>query len=74
MNSSGWIGLCISLPIIGLIIGIIVGFIIAQKMFKKQLRDNPPITREQIKAMYMQMGRKPTEAQINQIMSAMKKN
>lgn len=74
MEQGALIGLSIGLAIAGLIIGIFIGFFIAQKMFKKQLRDNPPITREQIRAMYMQMGRKPTEAQINQVMNSMKKN
>lgn len=74
METRGWIGLCVGLAVVGLIIGAIIGFYISQKILKKQLRDNPPITREQIKAMYMQMGRKPTEAQINQVMSSMKKS
>lgn len=74
MDLGGWIGLTIGLAIASLIIGVIVGFFIAQKVFKKQLKDNPPITREQIRAMYMQMGRKPTEAQINQVMNSMKKS
>ena len=40
--------------------------------FEKQLRENPPITEKQIRAMYSQMGRKPSEAQIRQIMNSMK--
>lgn len=58
----------------GIIIGIFIGFAIGQKYFKKQLNDNPPITREQIRAMYQQMGRTPSEAQINAVMGAMKKH
>lgn len=44
------------------------------KYFKKQLKDNPPITESQIRAMYQQMGRKPTEKQVKQIMATFKKN
>ena len=40
-------------------------------MFKKQLQKNPPINEKMIRAMYMQMGRKPSEAQIKQIMKSM---
>ena len=56
--------------IIGLIIGAIVGFFGARYVFKKQLQKNPPINEKMIRAMYMQMGRKPSEAQIKRIMSS----
>lgn len=56
--------------IIGLIIGAIVGFFGAHYVFKKQLRKNPPINEKMIRAMYMEMGRKPSEAQIKRIMSS----
>ena len=56
-----------------LAIGILLGFYIGQKYFKKQMDENPPITKEQIKAMYAQMGRTPSEAQINQMMESMKR-
>ena len=37
----------------------------------KQLKENPPINEKMIRAMYMQMGRKPSEVQIKQIMKSM---
>ena len=52
-------------------IAAIAGFFIARKYMQKYLKKNPPINREQIKAMYQQMGRKPSEAQINAVMRAM---
>ncbi|MDR0674816.1 MAG: YneF family protein [Mycoplasmataceae bacterium] len=55
-----------------LIVGGLLGFYIATKIFKKQMRENPPITEDQIRAMYTQMGRKPSEQQIRQIMNMMK--
>lgn len=56
--------------IIGVIIGAIIGFFGARYMFKKQLQKNPPINEKMIRAMYMEMGRKPSEAQIKKIMSS----
>lgn len=63
-------------PIIGigcLVIGGVLGFLITKKIVQKQLRDNPPITEKQIRAMYMQMGRKPSEADIKKVMNSMKR-
>ena len=56
--------------IIGVIIGAIIGFFGARYMFKKQLRKNPPINEKMIRAMYMDMGRKPSETQIRKIMAS----
>ena len=38
---------------------------------KKQLEKNPPINEKMIRAMFMQMGRKPSEAQIKAVMKSM---
>lgn len=57
-----------------LIVGGILGYYFAMKSFKKQLKENPPISEEQIRAMYKQMGRTPTEKQVKQVMSAFKKS
>lgn len=48
-----------------LVAGVIGGFLIARKVVSKQLKDNPPINRDRIKARYRSMGRTPSEAQIN---------
>ena len=56
--------------IIGVIIGAIAGFFGARYMFKKQLQKNPPINEKMIRAMYMEMGRKPSETQIKRIMNS----
>lgn len=58
--------------IIGLIIGLIIGFFVARYFFKKNLQKNPPINEKMIRAMYMEMGRKPSEAQIKRIMASVK--
>ena len=57
--------------LLGLIIGGALGFYFTKRSFEKQLKDNPPINEKMIRAMYMQMGRKPSEAQIKQIMKSM---
>lgn len=55
----------------GFIIGAIVTFILTRKLFIKQIKDNPPINEKMIRAMFMQMGRKPSESQIRQVMNSM---
>lgn len=56
--------------IIGVIIGLIVGFFLSRHFFKKQLEKNPPINEKMIRAMFMEMGRKPSEAQIRKILQS----
>jgi uncharacterized protein YneF (UPF0154 family) len=57
---------------LSLIIGILIGGILVFIFFKKYLEKNPPITEKQIKEMFKQMGRTPSEKQIRQIMLSMK--
>ena len=52
--------------LLGLIIGGALGFYFTKKKFEKELRENPPINEKMIRAMFLQMGRKPSEAQIKQ--------
>lgn len=67
----GNVALSIMYLVIGLLIGGAAGFFITRYYFQKQLKENPPITEKQIRAMYAQMGRKPSEAQIRAIMKSM---
>lgn len=60
----GWLAL-------GAAIGAIIAFFVTKRIFEKQIKENPPITESMIRAMYNQMGRKPSEAQIRQIMRTM---
>lgn len=55
----------------GLIAGAVGGFFVARKLFVSQLKKNPPINEKMIRAMFMQMGRKPSETQIKQVMNSM---
>lgn len=59
--------------IAGAVVSAIATFFLTKRYFEKQLKENPPITEKQIRAMYSQMGRKPSEAQIRQIMNTMNK-
>ena len=57
--------------VIGLIVGLVVGFFAARAFMKKYLKKNPPINEKMIKIMMQQMGRTPSQKQVNQMMKAM---
>ncbi len=59
--------------LLGLVIGLVAGFFIARTVFKKQLKDNPPINEEMIKTLMRGMGRQPSQKQVNQLMKQMQK-
>lgn len=63
----------ILLIVVGLLIGAVIGFFGAKYFMKSYLKKNPPINEDMIKALMMQMGRKPNQKQINQMMKAMEK-
>ena len=63
----------ILMVLVGLILGAVIGFFVARKVMEKYLKKNPPINEDMIKALMMQMGRKPNQKQINQMMKAMEK-
>ena len=57
--------------LLGVVIGGVAGFFLARKYFQKQIEKNPPINEKMIRAMFLQMGRKPSETQIKQVMNSM---
>ena len=57
--------------IVGLLIGGALGFYFTKKKFEKELKENSPVNEKMIRAMFMQMGRKPSEAQIKAVMRSM---
>ena len=59
--------------LIGLIVGAVLGFFLARLYMKKYSKKNPPINEQLIKAMMMQMGRTPSQKQVNQMMKSMNK-
>jgi len=68
------IWVAIPLIVLALLIGAVGGFFIAQRMMKKHLQENPPITEEVIVTMMSQMGRKPSQKQVNQVMKQINAN
>ena len=67
------IWLAIVLIIVALIGGTALGFFIARKYMMNYLKENPPINEQMIRVMMAQMGRKPSEKQVRQMMSQMNK-
>ena len=57
----------------GLVVGLIIGFFVAKHLMQKQIKDNPPINEEMIKALMRGMGRNPSQKQVNQLMNQMKR-
>lgn len=57
-----------------LIVGLVGGYFGARAIIKKELQKNPPVNEQMIRAMFLQMGRKPSEAQIRAVLNSMKKN
>ena len=64
----------VGFTLVGLIIGAVLGFYFTKRKFEKELKENPPINEKMIRAMFLQMGRKPSEAQIRQIMNSVNAN
>jgi uncharacterized protein YneF (UPF0154 family) len=58
--------------VIGLVIGLVGGFFASRWWIKQELKKNPPINDKMIRAMFISMGRKPSEAQIQQVIRSMK--
>lgn len=70
VGTGGMIGIAIGC----IVVGLVVGFFLSRWFFKRELKKNPPINENMIRAMFMQMGRKPSEAQIRAVMNSMKRN
>lgn len=56
-----------------LMIGVAIGFFVARKYMESYLKKNPPINEDMLKIMMMQMGQKPSQKKITQMMKAMEK-
>ncbi|HHX51990.1 MAG TPA: YneF family protein [Erysipelothrix sp.] len=57
--------------LVGVLVGGVAGFFITRYFFEKQIKENPPVNEKMIRAMFLQMGRKPSEKQIRQVMNSM---
>ena len=69
MGTGAWIGLLV----LALVVGLVAGFFGARFFFKRQLEKNPPINEGMIRALYQSVGRKPSEADIQRTMNAVKR-
>jgi uncharacterized protein len=59
--------------VLALVAGVALGFFIARRYMMNYLKKNPPINEQMLKVMMMQMGQKPSQKKINQMMTAMNK-
>jgi len=66
-------GYYILVGILALAAGVALGFFIARKYMMSYLKKNPPINEQMLKMMMMQMGMKPSQKKINQMMAAKNK-
>ena len=69
MVSTGILVLCI---VIALAVGAVGGFFLARKYMQDYLKQNPPINEEILRTMMAQMGQKPSEKKVRQMMQQMK--
>ena len=69
MSTGGWVGVLIA----SVVAALIAGFFLARWFFKRQLEKNPPINEGMIRALYQSVGRKPSEADIQRTMAAVRR-
>jgi uncharacterized protein len=67
------VGMYILVGTLCLLAGVALGFFIARRYMMSYLKKNPPINEQMLKVMMMQMGQKPSQKKINQMMQAMNK-
>ncbi|OLN22897.1 hypothetical protein BTO30_07065 [Domibacillus antri] len=59
--------------VLALAAGVAIGFFIARRYMMDYLKKNPPINEQMLRMMMMQMGMKPSQKKINQMMAQMNK-
>ena len=67
-------GVWIVLVIIALIAGTVIGFFVARRAQENYLKNNPPINEQMLRTMMIQMGQKPSEKKLRQMVNSMKSN
>ena len=63
----------IILLIVALLAGVALGFFIARRYMMNYLKENPPINEQMLRMLMMQMGMKPSQKKINQMLAQMNK-
>lgn len=66
-----WIA--ILLIIVALVAGLVGGIFIARRQMENYLEENPPLNADVIRTMMSQMGQKPSEAKVQQVVRQMNK-
>lgn len=66
-----WLGVLVA--VLALVAGVALGFFIARQYMMNYLKKNPPVNEQMLKMMMAQMGQKPSQKKINQMMQAMNK-
>ena len=66
------LALAIILILLALIGGLIGGFFLARKYMMDYFEKNPPIDEDMLRLMMLQMGQKPSERKIRQMMTQIK--
>jgi len=59
------------IALVALIAGLALGFFLARKYMMDYLKKNPPINEQMLRTLMMQMGQKPSQKKINQMMRSM---
>ncbi|KRK49458.1 YneF family protein [Secundilactobacillus kimchicus] len=65
-------GIWILIVVIALIVGLAGGFFGARRYMERYIKENPPISEDQLRMMMMQMGQRPSEKKLHQMMNSMK--
>lgn len=58
---------------VALVAGVVIGFFVARRSMVKYFEENPPMDEAMIRTMMAQMGQKPSEKKVQQIVQSMKK-
>ena len=69
LADGAWAGILVA----AVVAALIAGFFGARYFFKRQLEKNPPINEGMIRALDQSVGRKPSEADIQRTMNAVKR-
>ena len=65
------IGIAILLIVLALVAGLVGGYFIARNYMMDYFKKNPPVNEDMLRMLMMQMGQKPSEKKIKQMMASM---
>ena len=65
------VGIVIVIAVVAALLGAVGGFFLARKYMQDYLKKNPPVNEDMLRMLMMQMGQKPSEKKIKQMMASM---